>query len=439
MTRVDGTGAGQAAAFNLGFAHTTGAVVMFLDADDLLHPHAIETVLACWGGDLCQLTFALETVDAEGRRNGLYDLSLLAHEGDNRPRLLRYGALGGGFAFAPTSGNVFSRAALDVILPMPEGPWPICADAYLVRAAALHGRTRALRQVLGAYRIHGANNYARADSLDRWNLSRGLRDLKIKALALETLATEPVSACDAQAVGLLRISLILRALQLRGAVALWDRNAAAFRKHARRAAAQVVRAEASAAMRAAALGTILRYASRIGRAGPFVELDWNTPPQMPIPAPLARALAPFEVPRFPCEAPLGQQVTFGGRGWGQILLSHGWSDLSHEEGVQSRGQEAGLRFVIGPAAGPIRLRFCLGVERDGNRDARSLTISVDGTRSWSGRVGERSEIEIGLDREPEALGQVVSVGFVLEGTRRGFRRAPPRGRSGGGSAPPRDR
>ena len=147
---------GQAAAFNTGFAAATGEIVLFLDADDLLRPEAIEVILLHWSDDLAVLTFGLETIDEAGRSTGLYAPSIQSDSGDNRPQLLQRGT----FAFPPTSGNAFARSLLETVLPMPEARWRISADCYLIRAAALFGRFGHVPQVLGSYRIHGGNNYA---------------------------------------------------------------------------------------------------------------------------------------------------------------------------------------------------------------------------------------------------------------------------------------
>ena len=163
---------GQAAAFNRGFAETSAELILFLDADDLLHPHALETVLLHWSADMASLVFDLEMIDAGGASLGL-NPSLGHGPGhgplpDNRPGVL----VRGSYPFPPTSGNVFGRAFLAAALPMPEARWRISADCWLVRAAALFGRTGVVRRVLGGYRIHFANNYAR---LGAGGWDKGLR------------------------------------------------------------------------------------------------------------------------------------------------------------------------------------------------------------------------------------------------------------------------
>jgi LPS sulfotransferase NodH len=147
---------GQAAAFARGFAGTAADLVLFLDADDLLLPHALEVVRLAWSPGLASLVFALETVGAAGESRGPYPGPGAAPLADSRPDLLRTGS----YASSPTSGNVFARAFLQQALPMPEGSWRISADCYLVRAAALYGRIGSVRTPLGQYRMHFANNYA---------------------------------------------------------------------------------------------------------------------------------------------------------------------------------------------------------------------------------------------------------------------------------------
>jgi hypothetical protein len=45
-------------------------------------------------------------------------------------------------------------------MPIPEDEYRICADAYLFIRTALFGPVRSIDQRLGAYRLHGANNFS---------------------------------------------------------------------------------------------------------------------------------------------------------------------------------------------------------------------------------------------------------------------------------------
>ena len=160
--------AGQAAAFNAGFAASTGDAVLFLDADDVLNPEAIATIRALWTGGVAGLHWALDTVDASGAKVGRYPM--MVPEGDLAPRMLA----GLTMPFMPTSGNVFARDAIAWAFPLPEANWRISADAVLVRAALLAGPMRGIAQSLGGYRIHGANNYHRGGTDLQANTHRGL-------------------------------------------------------------------------------------------------------------------------------------------------------------------------------------------------------------------------------------------------------------------------
>jgi glycosyltransferase involved in cell wall biosynthesis len=186
---------GQAAAFNVGFNAVEGDVILFLDADDLLRPDAVETILYHWNDEIAVLTFGLETIDAQGRSTGLYGQSLGMSGGDKRPGLLGAGT----FDFPPTSGNAFSRRFLQTVLPMPEKRWRISADCYLIRAAALFGRFAHVPAILGSYRLHGSNNYAvglpggvdqRRDARNRLDNADALLDLADRADLFTASAAE---------------------------------------------------------------------------------------------------------------------------------------------------------------------------------------------------------------------------------------------------------
>ena len=69
--------------------------------------------------------------------------------------MIRYRA----YHWQPTTGNAYAASALARILPMPEAGYRIEADAYLAELVPFCGRIRGIDDVLGDYRVHGANNY----------------------------------------------------------------------------------------------------------------------------------------------------------------------------------------------------------------------------------------------------------------------------------------
>lgn len=167
---------GQASAVNRGFAVCTGDVVIFLDADDELLPHAAERVCGEMLPDVAKVHFRLAGIDADGVPLGWTHPSAAVSlpSGDLSGHVARVGS----YVTPVMSGNAFSRLALTDVLPVPEEDFRISADGYLVVAAALRGRVAAIDEVLGLYRLHGHNAWS-ATELDVSRLARYVdHDLK---------------------------------------------------------------------------------------------------------------------------------------------------------------------------------------------------------------------------------------------------------------------
>jgi glycosyltransferase involved in cell wall biosynthesis len=148
---------GQASAINAGFAASSGEIVLFLDADDVLFPEAAAAIVSAWRAGVVRIQFTLEVVDALGNRSG-------KRVGGSGLADATTGPFGGD---SPTSGNAFSRAVLEKIMPVPEDDWRICADKHLTIASSLFGEVMPLGRPLGYYRVHGSNNHAGAAGLAR--------------------------------------------------------------------------------------------------------------------------------------------------------------------------------------------------------------------------------------------------------------------------------
>jgi glycosyltransferase involved in cell wall biosynthesis len=148
---------GQGSACNAGFAISTGDLVMFLDSDDLLEPNAIETVVREWRDDFNRMYFLLQVIGADGKPQGG------TVGGVTGPSPM----LGPFISGSACSGNVFSRRALEKVMPMPEGDWRIAADCYVIGTTSLFGEAKLLGRSLGKYRIHGDNNGECAEVLER--------------------------------------------------------------------------------------------------------------------------------------------------------------------------------------------------------------------------------------------------------------------------------
>lgn len=151
---------GQASAFNLGFLHSTGQLVILLDADDILYPQCIERVVGRYRPGLSKIQYRLDTIDADGRNVNMpfpyYSQDLVPSE--IKRRALTFGT----YTWPVASGNVFDREFLSRILPIPD-LFKNIADGYLSKCAPLYGDVETMSDVLAAYRVHGNNIWAQAN------------------------------------------------------------------------------------------------------------------------------------------------------------------------------------------------------------------------------------------------------------------------------------
>jgi glycosyltransferase involved in cell wall biosynthesis len=146
---------GQISAYNAGFAMASGEIVMFLDSDDFLDREACREVAAAFTGDVVKVHFRLRLVDIHGAPLGKAFPTGL-QEGDLRGLLQREGRL---YQSSPSSGNAYSKAALDRLMPIPADPNDRHgADFFVVYGVSLLGQIKiAGSHALGGYRIHQPN------------------------------------------------------------------------------------------------------------------------------------------------------------------------------------------------------------------------------------------------------------------------------------------
>jgi hypothetical protein len=155
---------GQTAAMNAGFAASDGDVVLFLDADDVLRPSAVESAVAALSCTAAvKVHWPVTVVDASGIELGRTLPVERLPEGDLRDTALRSGPQA--LPFPPTSGNAWSRTFLSEVFPVPTFESRLrvgsaSADALLSMLALFAGRVVALAQPLTEYRVHGGNDYA---------------------------------------------------------------------------------------------------------------------------------------------------------------------------------------------------------------------------------------------------------------------------------------
>ncbi|WP_326952323.1 glycosyltransferase family 2 protein [Amycolatopsis sp. NBC_01286] len=155
---------GQAAAWNTAAAVTTGEWVIFLDGDDRLSPHAVEAVEEAVSGvtGAAKVHWRMRLVNEQGTPLGIEVPDTDLPRGDRLPELVEYG-----FDRGPnlaTSANAWHTDFLSTVLPMPEEPFRISPDTYLLGLSPLYGITIAIDEVCSDYRSHEGNNGAKGSA-----------------------------------------------------------------------------------------------------------------------------------------------------------------------------------------------------------------------------------------------------------------------------------
>jgi len=155
---------GQASSLNRGFAASRGDILIFVDSDDFLFPHAAERIAAAFTQGVAKVQYLLRLVGEDGEHLALPSAPFgwgLRTE-NARDSLLRRGW----YSVQPTSGNAFARWAIERISPIPERDFPTCPDVYLNVMTPFEGEVVCLSEILAAYRVHSSNH------------SNWMRDLK---------------------------------------------------------------------------------------------------------------------------------------------------------------------------------------------------------------------------------------------------------------------
>jgi glycosyltransferase involved in cell wall biosynthesis len=152
---------GQVTALNGAWPLASHPILIFLDADDLLLPHAAATVARCWTPTTVKTQSPLVSIDESGRQLGHIAPKFPPNldTATIRRHLLRSGQS----ILAAASGNAYSRALLDRISADGgfelENPRKHHMDMILECNAPFYGEVITVYQPLAYYRIHGSNLY----------------------------------------------------------------------------------------------------------------------------------------------------------------------------------------------------------------------------------------------------------------------------------------
>lgn len=202
---------GQGAAMNAGVAASTGDVVMFLDADDYLYPGAAQAVVDAYRSNAALIQYRMHLVDERGQVIDLYPRpEVCLDTGDVRKKLLDAGRFEG----TVTSGLAFVRHALAAVLPIPVQTFRISADGYLLSAAPFYGDVISIEKPLGAYRLHGGNQWSSAKGAASFRRSllhdeAKYREVRARASSLGLAVSEQAEFHDYQHLSTRLSSLLL--------------------------------------------------------------------------------------------------------------------------------------------------------------------------------------------------------------------------------------
>ena len=147
----------QLGAHIFGFEQSTGDVIIFLDADDLLEPDVMLEVEKVWRPGVSKIHYRMNLIDATGTQLGsaIPQFPLL----DDTEKLRRAFLRTMTYATPPGSGNAYSRDFVRNAFAMAP-PAIRESDAVLLTLAPMMGDILTIRKPLARYRIHAANKMA---------------------------------------------------------------------------------------------------------------------------------------------------------------------------------------------------------------------------------------------------------------------------------------
>lgn len=167
--------AGQASGLNAAFAACSGELLVFLDSDDMFHPHKLQAMIQAHRSHP-KAGFGLHRVQWVNQarvRQGVWPPAAQMPMGWYGESLL---STGGILPYMPpTSGLTLHRNVANRIFPLPETmELTGVADQMLTRLAPLLTEVLHCRELLAEYRVHGKNAYVRTDT-DADTIQREIR------------------------------------------------------------------------------------------------------------------------------------------------------------------------------------------------------------------------------------------------------------------------
>ena len=193
--------AGQTAAMNAGFQRSSGELVIFLDADDVLEPLAVADAMERFvATSAAKVHWRASEINSEGAATGRTRPAGALPEGALRDTVLSHGPES--YETPPTSANAWARSYLEQVMPLPEVERQLRAgsahaDAYLSDLAPFYGVVARVEPTNTRYRVHGHNDYSSLSPLER--LRRDARVYEDRMLRLAAFCEQHGHPADLDA------------------------------------------------------------------------------------------------------------------------------------------------------------------------------------------------------------------------------------------------
>jgi glycosyltransferase involved in cell wall biosynthesis len=174
----------QLGAHMFGFEQSSGDVIIFLDADDLLEPEVMREVAEVWRPGVSKVQYRMNLIDAAGAQLGTAIPQFPTT--DDTERLRRTFLRTMTYTTPPGTGNAYARDFVRDAFAIAPATIPQ-SDAVLLTLAPLMGNILTIRKPLSRYRIHAANAMA-LRSLDADKFRSRLRQDAELAVVFATVA-----------------------------------------------------------------------------------------------------------------------------------------------------------------------------------------------------------------------------------------------------------
>ncbi len=180
---------GQMGAMKAGLARAKGKFIVFVDADDALLPDFLtqhirahlnaahsagtsssDTIQIDENGAMVEGTYPIfpksrppqkSTAPLQTTSFGTVTAAGIEPAAAENPAVRFISRRVDGWHGVATSGFMFRKDLIDLIVPADTEPLRVCADGYLVKFAHYIAGTLAIEAALGCYRVHGANLWAK--------------------------------------------------------------------------------------------------------------------------------------------------------------------------------------------------------------------------------------------------------------------------------------